>query len=117
VPAVHQPEFPSLDGGRLLVLSHVLDRDAPGLQVVPERARRQDRADPVAQHVQFEALDIEVHVLGIADAAVEEPEVAAAFDHERPLVGAASEECEEEQVKLLDDLGCEDWLHGKTPAL
>ena len=47
---------------------------------------------------------IQIEIFGQPDAAMEEPEVAAAFDDVERLVQAAAQLGEEQQVKLLDDL-------------
>ena len=46
---------------------------------------------------------VEIHILGVADAAMEEAQVAAAFEDKERLVEPATELDQKQQVKLLDE--------------
>ena len=82
----------------------MLDRDTSRLENLAKRVGRKDAPDAFTQGMFLDAGDIEVHVLRVTDAAVEEAEIAAAFDHDRALVRAPRQVREEEQVELLDDM-------------
>jgi len=101
-PLRAKSQLPALRRVGRLVLGYVLDLDAARLEDLSEWTGCQDVANPVAQRLHVEAVDVEVHVLRVANAAKEETEVAAALDDDQAFVHTTGELDEKVQMKLLD---------------
>ena len=82
----------------------------PDLENLSVRFRLKDQVNPITQKSCSNPLDVQVHVLGIANALQVEPEVTSALQGVIFLVQLATELVQEEQVEKLDVLhGAEFW--------
>ena len=106
-----EADLPPLRGVGLFRLGDTVERDASGAEHLRERGRSQEQPDLVLQGVTTDAGDIQIEIFGQPDAAMEEPEVAAALDDVERLVEPAAQLREEQQVKLLDDLDGAEGVH------
>jgi hypothetical protein len=82
----------------------MLDRDGPDVENRLEWFCRQDGIDLLAENVDSDALDIQIHVIRIAGTPEEKPEIAAAFQGPFLFVQFPGEVVQENQMENLNRL-------------
>jgi hypothetical protein len=82
----------------------VLDSDATDLENDLERLSGQDGSDLFAERVDRDALNVEVHIVGIPGALEKKPQVASAFQGPGLFVQFPADLVEQDQVKNLHGL-------------